>query len=162
MTQADIKTGIGYDVHRLAEGRKLILGGVEIEHSRGLEGHSDADVLVHAVCDALLGSLGMGDIGDHFPDTDDRYKGISSLLLLKEVVELAAEKGYAVGNIDAVVAAQEPKLKPYKQAMAARIAETLGIDQKLVNVKATTTEGLGPVGRKEGIAAFATVLIKQK
>jgi len=156
-----VKVGIGYDVHRLVEGRKLILGGVDIPYALGLDGHSDADVLTHAVCDAVLGALGLGDIGDHFPDTDEKYKGISSLELLIHVNALAQEKGYTVKNVDAIVAAQEPKLKEHKGIMAARMAEALQIDEGLVNVKATTTEGLGPVGRKEGIAAFATVLIKQ-
>ncbi len=153
------KTGLGYDVHRFADGRPLFLGGVEIPYTLGLEGHSDADVLLHALCDALLGALGKGDIGEHFPDTDPQYKGISSLKLLRQVCALVQEEGYVVGNVDAVVIAEEPKLKNYKEEMKAGIASVLDVAVPAVNIKATTHEGMGPMGRKEGIAAFATVLL---
>jgi 2-C-methyl-D-erythritol 4-phosphate cytidylyltransferase/2-C-methyl-D-erythritol 2,4-cyclodiphosphate synthase len=153
------RVGMGYDVHALVEERKLILGGVEIPYEFGLLGHSDADVLLHAIKDAMLGAAGLGDIGRHFPDTDPQYKGVSSLLLLAKVREILSEHGYSVNNIDATVVAQKPKLAAYIQAMNANIAETLNIDIRQVNVKATTTEGLGFAGRKEGIAAYAVVSI---
>ncbi len=153
------RVGIGYDVHRLVTGRKLFLGGVEIPYEMGLEGHSDADVLLHAVCDALLGALGKGDIGEHFPNTDQQYKNISSLKLLKKVNALILNEGYKVNNVDAVILAQEPQVKPFKSKMAFQIAYGLGIDETAVNIKATTNEGLGFVGRKEGIAAYAVVLL---
>lgn len=156
------RVGIGYDVHCFVPGRPLMIGGVEIPHPRGLEGHSDADVLLHAIADALLGAAGMGDIGRHFPDTDPRFKGISSLILLGEVRKILDAAGYAVYNVDAVVEAQEPKLAPFISAMNARIAAELGIGTEYVNVKATTTEGLGFVGRKEGIAAQAVTLVVSK
>ncbi len=154
-----MRIGIGYDVHRLVEGRKLILGGVEIPHYRGLLGHSDADVLVHAVMDALLGAAGAGDIGKHFPDSDERYKGISSLRLLESVRKHLADKGYRVNNIDTVIVAQKPKLAPYLELMAVSIAETLETERERVNIKATTTEGLGFAGAEEGIAAQAVAMI---
>lgn len=154
-----MRIGIGYDVHRLVEGRKLILGGVEIPHYRGLLGHSDADVLVHAVMDALLGAAGAGDIGKHFPDSDERYKGISSLRLLESVRKHLADKGYRVNNIDTVIVAQKPKLAPYLELMAVSIAETLETERERVNIKATTTEGLGFAGGEEGIAAQAVAMI---
>ncbi len=154
-----MRIGHGYDVHRLVEGRKLILGGVEIPHALGLLGHSDADVLLHAVCDALLGAAGLGDIGKHFPDSDPAYKGIDSTLLLKHCGKLLAEKGYSVGNIDATVIAQKPKLAGYIPAMAENIAACLGIKAEQVNVKATTEEHLGFSGREEGIASHAVALI---
>lgn len=154
-----MRIGHGYDVHRLVEGRKLILGGVEIPHTLGLLGHSDADVLLHAVCDALLGAAGLGDIGKHFPDSDPAYKGIDSTLLLKHCGKLLEEKGYAVGNIDATVIAQKPKLAGYIPAMAENIAACLGIKAEQVNVKATTEEHLGFSGREEGIASHAVALI---
>jgi len=150
-----MRSGIGYDVHRLVEGRKLVLGGVDIPHDKGLLGHSDADVLLHAVADALLGAAGMGDIGRHFPDTDPAYKGISSRRLLKEVVRKIGEKGLTVHNVDSVIVAQSPKLAPHIPAMRRNLAEDLNISEELVNIKATTTEGLGPSGRGEGIASYA-------
>ena len=153
------RVGFGYDVHQFVAGRPLMLGGVEVQHDRGLEGHSDADVLLHAISDALLGAAGLGDIGKHFPDTDPRYKGISSLLLLREVCRKLKEAGYTAQNLDAVIAAQEPKLAPYIARMNETIAAALDIPVTQVNVKATTTEHLGFVGRKEGIAAQAVVMI---
>ncbi|HSR18320.1 MAG TPA: 2-C-methyl-D-erythritol 2,4-cyclodiphosphate synthase [Ignavibacteriaceae bacterium] len=157
----EFKTGIGIDVHSFAENRKLILGGVEIPFEKGLEGHSDADVLLHAVCDALLGALALGDIGNYFPDTDPKYKNADSTLFLRKVSELLIKKGYNVSNIDSVITAQKPKLSPYIRKMRERIAEILKIDIMQVSVKATTTEHLGFVGREEGIAAFAVVLISE-
>ena len=154
-----MRVGIGYDVHRLVEGRKLILGGVEVVHTVGLDGHSDADVLLHAIKDALLGAAAMGDIGRHFPDTDMQYKGASSLKLLARVRDLLTEKGFQTHNIDATIMAEKPKLAPYIPQMSATIATTLGISIDQVNIKATTTEGLGFVGRQEGIAAQAVVTI---
>lgn len=150
-----MRVGIGYDVHRLARDRKLILGGVEIAHSLGLDGHSDADVLVHAIMDAMLGAAALGDIGKHFPDTDAAYKGISSMKLLAHVAELLQQQGYVVENIDATIIAQKPKLRPYITQMEQNIAETLSIAKEQVNVKATTEEGLGFSGRQEGISAQA-------
>ncbi len=154
------KLGIGYDVHRLVRGRKLILGGVHVPFELGLDGHSDADVLLHAIMDALLGAAALGDIGRHFPDSDDRYKGASSLRLLAEVASLLAMRGWRANNVDAVVVAEKPKLAPYIPAMNANIAATLGVEEQQVNVKATTTEGLGFTGRREGIAAQAVVSIE--
>ena len=154
-----MRIGQGYDVHKLAEGRKLILGGVEIPYEKGLLGHSDADVLVHAVMDALLGAAALGDIGQHFPDTDPRYKGISSIELLKEVGKLLDEKCYIIENIDATIIAQRPKLAPYRPQMAANIAEALHISTDQVSVKATTEEGLGFTGHGEGISSQAITLL---
>ena len=155
------RVGMGYDVHKLVTGRKLILGGVEIQHDLGLLGHSDADVLLHAIKDAILGAAALGDIGRHFPDTDEAYKGISSMVLLSKVKDLILKEGYKVNNIDATIAAQQPKIAPYIKTMNENIAQTLKIEASQVNVKATTTEGLGFVGNKEGIAAYAIVsLIK--
>lgn len=151
----DIRFGIGYDVHQLIAGRKLILGGVDVPHPLGLAGHSDADVLLHAIKDALLGAAAMGDIGKLFPDTDMRYKDVSSLWLLAQVEKRLADKGWRVNNIDATIAAQQPKLAVFIPAMQENIAKTLQISADRVNVKATTTEGLGFVGRQEGIAAYA-------
>lgn len=156
-----MRIGQGYDVHRLTEDRKLILGGVEIPYERGLLGHSDADVLVHAVMDALLGAAALGDIGQHFPDTDPRYKGISSIVLLNEVGKLLAENGYVVGNIDATIIAQKPKLAAYRPQMAENIAAALGIKPGQVSVKATTEEGLGFTGCGEGISAQAIALLTE-
>ena len=156
------KIGIGYDIHRLVDGRKLIIGGVEIPYVKGLLGHSDADVLLHAICDALLGAIGKGDIGEHFPNTDERYKNISSMILLKNVGELVLNQGYSISNIDAIVQAEEPNLKEYKKQMKIQIAHELAIDEECVNIKATTQEQLGPIGRGEGIAAFASVLLTMK
>ena len=151
--------GMGYDVHRLGEGRRLIIGGVDIPYERGLIGHSDADVLLHAIADALLGAAALGDIGKLFPDTDDRFLGADSLELLKEVVRVLADKGYRVGNIDATVIAQKPKLRGYIDDMRAHIAQACGIDIDYVSVKATTEEKLGFTGRLEGISAHAVCLI---
>lgn len=147
--------GMGYDVHRLVEGRKLILGGVDVPHSLGLLGHSDADVLLHAIADALLGAAALGDIGRHFPDTDERFKGADSLKLLEQVVYLVEQKGYKVGNIDATIVAQKPKLKDYIPQMNENIAKVLKVTLDDVNVKATTEERLGFTGTEEGIAAYA-------
>jgi 2-C-methyl-D-erythritol 2,4-cyclodiphosphate synthase len=155
------KTGIGIDVHAFTHNRKLILGGVEIPFEKGLEGHSDADVLLHAICDALLGALALGDIGKFFPDSDPKYKNADSTLFLQKVSELVAEKGYRVSNIDSVIAAQEPKLSPHTDKMREKIAEILKLDIMEVSVKATTTEHLGFIGREEGIAALAVVLISE-
>ena len=154
-----MRVGMGYDVHKLVEGRKLILGGVEIPHPLGLLGHSDADVLVHAIMDALLGAAALGDIGRHFPDTDSRYKGISSMKLLEHVRDLLEENGYVVENIDATVIAQKPKLRPYIEQMEENIAETLGIAKDQINIKATTEEGLGFTGTQQGISAQAVCLL---
>nr|WP_173812735.1 2-C-methyl-D-erythritol 4-phosphate cytidylyltransferase [Dendrosporobacter quercicolus]NSL47939.1 2-C-methyl-D-erythritol 4-phosphate cytidylyltransferase [Dendrosporobacter quercicolus DSM 1736]SDM66584.1 2-C-methyl-D-erythritol 2,4-cyclodiphosphate synthase [Dendrosporobacter quercicolus] len=155
-----VRFGMGYDVHRLVEGRKLILGGVDIPHSHGLLGHSDADVLLHAVKDALLGAAALGDIGRHFPDSDDRYKGASSLLLLARIGEILREHGYKINNIDATIVAEEPRLAPFIPAMNGNIAAVLELDCRQVNVKATTTEGLGFAGQKEGIAAYAVAAVE--
>jgi len=154
-----MRIGFGYDVHPLVDGRKLILGGVEIPYEKGLAGHSDADVLVHAICDSLLGALGAGDIGQHFPDHDPRFQGISSLLLLKEVKFLIAQSGYLVANLDATVIIEEPKIFPYARQMKENISQTLGISPQQINVKATTAEGLGFVGERKGIAAYAVALL---
>lgn len=151
----EIRTGTGFDVHAFAEGRRLVLGGVEIPWDRGLDGHSDADVLIHALMDALLGAAALGDIGLHFPDTDEKYRGISSLRLLQNVRALLAENGYSVVNADVTVMAQRPKIRPHIEAMRDNIAEALGIDRDRINIKGTTTERLGFVGREEGIAAEA-------
>ena len=155
-----IRIGHGYDVHRLCEGRDLILGGVKIEHTLGLLGHSDADVLLHAVCDAVFGALGMGDIGRHFPDTDDKYKGISSMLLARECAKAMADSGYEIGNIDVTVIAQKPKLAPHIQQMTKNLASVFNTNESNVNVKATTEEKLGFTGSEEGIACHCVVLIQ--
>ncbi|MCR5608661.1 MAG: 2-C-methyl-D-erythritol 2,4-cyclodiphosphate synthase [Lachnospiraceae bacterium] len=154
-----MRIGSGYDVHRLVEGRKLIMGGVDIPYELGLLGHSDADVLLHAIMDALLGAAALGDIGKHFPDTDDKYKGISSMELLKHVKKLLNDKHYVISNIDATIVAQKPKMKPYIPEMICNIAEALNLDVDQVNVKATTEEGLGFTGSMEGISASAVCLI---
>ena len=156
-----MRIGHGYDVHRLTEGRKLILGGVEVPHTLGLLGHSDADVLAHAVMDALLGAAALGDIGRHFPDTDPAYAGADSLALLDRVVALLAEKGWRVGNVDATILAQKPKLAPYIPQMRDNLAARLGVPPDQVNVKATTEERLGFTGAEEGIAAHAVCLLEQ-
>jgi 2-C-methyl-D-erythritol 2,4-cyclodiphosphate synthase/2-C-methyl-D-erythritol 4-phosphate cytidylyltransferase len=158
----DIRVGSGYDVHKLTEGRKLILGGVELPYEKGLLGHSDADVLLHAIMDAMLGAAALGDIGRHFPDNDEAYRGISSLLLLKEVASILKEKGFYVVNLDATVIAERPKIAPYVGLMIDKISNLLQIDGSRVNIKGTTTEGLGFSGRGEGIAAQATVLIRRR
>jgi 2-C-methyl-D-erythritol 2,4-cyclodiphosphate synthase len=155
-----MRVGQGFDVHQLVEGRKLIVGGVEIPYHRGLLGHSDADVLLHAICDAMLGAAGLGDIGKHFPDSDPRYQGIDSRKLLREVMRLLREKGYGVVNLDATLIAQAPKMAPHIPAMVNHIAEDLGVEADCINVKATTTEKLGYTGRGEGIAAQAVCLIE--
>jgi 2-C-methyl-D-erythritol 2,4-cyclodiphosphate synthase len=155
-----VRCGIGYDVHRLAEGRKLILGGVEIAHSRGLEGHSDADVLSHAIADALLGAIGAGDIGQHFPNTDESIRGINSIEILKHVSRLLAENKARALNVDATVIAEEPKLVPYIAAMRKNIGSAIGVSDSNVSVKATTNEQLGAIGRGEGIAAMAVATVE--
>ena len=154
--------GIGYDVHRFVENRKLILGGVNFDHHLGLSGHSDADVVLHALGDAILGAASLGDIGELFPDTDDKWKGISSLILLDKITELVNEKGLHVNNVDIIYIAQEPKISKKKKEMEQRIAEILKVDVERVNVKATTTEGLGSIGRSEGAAAQAIATLIQK
>lgn len=156
-----IRVGFGFDVHRLVEGRELWLGGIRLEHSQGLLGHSDADVLIHAICDALLGAANLRDIGYHFPDSREEYRGIDSKILLRKTVELIADKGYHVGNVDATVCAERPKLNPHIPAMQACLAELMGVEPDDVSVKATTTEKLGFTGREEGISAYATVLIER-
>lgn len=156
-----MRVGLGYDVHRLTEGRKLILGGVDIPWEKGLLGHSDADVLIHAIMDALLGAAALGDIGQHFPDTDPAYKGISSLRLLDHVAGLLKKQGFSVGNIDAVIIAQKPKMAPYIPKMRQNIAQALGISADRVNIKATTEEKLGFTGREEGIASQAVCLLEE-
>jgi 2-C-methyl-D-erythritol 2,4-cyclodiphosphate synthase len=153
------RIGFGYDVHRLLDGKPLWLGGVRISHYRGSIGHSDADVLLHAICDALLGAAALGDIGTHFPDTDPAYKGISSSILLRRTGELLRSKGYGIGNIDTTVCLETPKIKPYVSEMQAIIASTLGIGEDQVSVKATTEEKLGFTGREEGVSAYAVALI---
>ena len=156
-----MRIGHGYDVHKLVEGRKLILGGVEIPHALGLLGHSDADVLLHAVSDALLGAAGLGDIGVHFPDTDPQYKGADSRVLLQIVGQKVAEKGYRISNIDVTMIAQKPKLKPHIPQMKQNIADTLGLESDRVNVKATTEEHLGFTGREEGLSCHAVCLLEE-
>lgn len=156
-----MRIGMGYDVHKLTEGRDLILGGVNIPWEKGLLGHSDADVLIHAVMDALLGAAALGDIGKHFPDTDPAYKGISSLLLLEHVAGLLKENGYAVGNIDATIIAQKPKMAPHIPQMRTNMAKAMGILESKLNIKATTEEGLGFTGRGEGIASQAICLLEE-
>ena len=158
----NLRIGNGFDVHALISGRKLILGGVTIPYERGLDGHSDADVLLHAVCDAILGALALGDIGAHFPDTDPRWKGADSRLLLRHVAALALTQGWRIGNLDTTLIAQAPKLAPHVPAMRANLAADLGCEIGEVSVKATTTERLGFAGRGEGIAAWATVLLNRR
>ena len=155
-------SGIGYDSHRLGAGRKLILGGVEIPHERGLEGHSDGDVLAHAVIDALLGAAGMGDIGEHFPDTEERFRGADSIELLEAIVASVAEAGLQIVNVDSTVVIEVPKLAPHKPAIRARLAGALGVEPERVNVKASTGEGIGFVGRGEGAAAMAIVNLRRR
>ncbi|MBU5638092.1 2-C-methyl-D-erythritol 2,4-cyclodiphosphate synthase [Geomonas sp. Red69] len=157
-----MRIGHGYDVHRLVEGRKLILGGVDVPYAKGLLGHSDADVLLHAISDAILGAIGEGDIGKHFPDTDPAFKGADSRKLLRHVMDLAERKGYRIGNVDATIVAQRPKLAPFIPQMRSNIAATLGTEEDRVNVKATTTEELGFAGRGEGIAAYSVALLATK
>ena len=157
-----MRIGYGYDVHKLVEDRKLIIGGVDIPYEKGLLGHSDADVLLHAVMDSLLGAAALGDIGKHFPDSDDKYKGISSIKLLKEVLALINNNNYCIINLDATIIAQKPKMRPYIDQMRCNIANALEIDIDTVNVKATTEEGLGFTGREEGIAANCVCLIEKR
>ena len=157
-----IRCGIGYDVHRLEKGRKLILGGVEITHSHGLEGHSDADVLSHAIADALLGAVAAGDIGQHFPNTDESIRGISSIDILRRVSELLAEKKAHVANVDATIIAEAPKIAPHIPKMRTIIAQTIAVDESRVGIKATTNETLGAIGRGEGIAAMAIATVEQE
>lgn len=156
------RVGQGYDVHAFAEGRPLILGGIEIPHDRGLLGHSDADVLLHTITDAALGAIGEGDIGRHFPDTDPEWKDADSAKLLQYIWKIVEDRGYALGNVDATIIAQRPKMAPHIETMKNRIAELLNADPSQVNVKATTTEKLGFTGREEGIAALATILLIEK
>lgn len=155
------RIGIGYDIHRLVEGRKLFIGAVEIPYLKGLLGHSDGDVLLHAICDALLGAIAEGDLGEHFPDTDPKYQGISSVELLKIVMDLVKKKGYGISNIDAVVIAQEPMLISFKKQIKERIASVLMISGESVNIKAKTNEGLGELGKKEAIASFAVTILSR-
>ncbi|HBJ78642.1 MAG TPA: 2-C-methyl-D-erythritol 2,4-cyclodiphosphate synthase [Fusobacterium sp.] len=156
-----IRIGNGYDVHVLAEGRKLMLGGVEIPHTKGVLGHSDGDVLVHAIMDAMLGALALGDIGQHFPDTDMKYENIDSTILLKRVKELIAKRGYKIINLDSIIVLQKPKVKPYIEAMRKRIAEVLEIDVEQVSVKATTEEKLGFTGDESGVKSYCVVLLEK-
>lgn len=157
----NIRVGFGYDVHTFALGRELWLGGIKIEHSLGLLGHSDADVLIHALCDALLGAANLRDIGFHFPDTSNEYKNIDSKILLFETMKLLRQKGYEFGNADCTVCAEEPKLNPHIPAMQKCLSEVMGVDADAISIKATTSEKMGFVGRKEGIAVYATVLISK-
>ncbi len=154
-----MRIGMGYDVHRLVEGRKLVLGGVTIPFEKGLLGHSDADVLVHAVCDALLGAAGLGDIGLHFPDTDSEYKDVASIKILAKTYELISAKGFSIMNLDSTIFADAPKLSPYRDAMQKNISRTIEIEQNRVNIKATTFEGIGMIGKGEGIGAMCVALI---
>ena len=155
----DIRVGCGYDVHALGDGLRLVLCGVEVPHTKGCIAHSDGDVAIHAICDAMLGALALGDIGKLFPDTDAKYKGIDSTILLKEVVDIISAKGYNIGNIDCTIAMQRPKLRPHIEAMRARLSEIIGIGIERISVKATTTERLGFEGREEGVSATAVVLL---
>ncbi|MDD2314198.1 MAG: 2-C-methyl-D-erythritol 2,4-cyclodiphosphate synthase [Proteiniphilum sp.] len=157
-----IRVGFGYDMHRFAEGRDLWIGGVKLAHSRGLSGHSDADVLIHAICDALLGAANLRDIGYHFPDTSPDYKDADSKILLRKCISLLYEKGYRVGNIDSTVCAEQPKLNPYIPAMQQVLAELMGLDSDDISIKATTSEKMGFVGREEGITAYAVALIEKR
>jgi 2-C-methyl-D-erythritol 2,4-cyclodiphosphate synthase len=156
------RIGMGYDIHRLVEDKSLILGGVEIPYSKGLLGHSDADVLLHSICDALLGASGLGDIGELFPDTDSRYKGISSVKLLKRVTGLIKAKGYSVSNIDSIIIAEEPKPLPFKEKMRHNIANILGVKKDVIKIKVKTNEGLGEIGEKKAMASYAVALLKNK
>lgn len=155
----DIRVGHGYDVHALADGLKLVLGGVEIEHTKGCVAHSDGDVAIHAICDALLGALALGDIGKLFPDTSEEFRGIDSRILLRHVVDLVASRGYTVSNVDCTIVMQRPKLRPHIDAMRKALASTMGIECDRVSVKATTTERMGFEGREEGVSAHAVVLV---
>ena len=154
-----MRVGIGYDVHKLVEKRKLIIGGVEIPHDKGLLGHSDADVLIHAIMDSILGALGLGDIGKHFPDTDEKYKDISSMVLLEEVCNIMSANGYKIGNIDSIIVAQSPKIAPYIDTMKENIARVLNVSIDNINIKATTTEELGFEGNKKGMSAHSVCML---
>lgn len=156
-----IKVGFGFDVHKLEEGKDFWLGGIKLDHTKGAVGHSDADVLIHAICDALLGAANMRDIGFHFPPTDNQYKGIDSKVLLRKVMSIIGTRGFSVGNIDATVALQEPKLSPYMDQMRKTLADTMEIEEEDVSIKATTTERLGFEGREEGISAYVVVLLQK-
>jgi len=156
-----MRVGFGYDVHAFVEGRPLVLGGVQIPHTHGLLGHSDADVLLHAICDALLGAAALGDIGRHFPDTDAAYKGISSVILLERTMSIISEQGYRISNVDTTLVLQKPRLAPYLPRMIGEISKALALPSSRINVKATTTEKLGFAGREEGVAAYAVVLLEE-
>jgi len=156
-----LRVGIGYDIHKLMKGRKLILGGVELPYDKGLEGHSDADVLLHSICDAMLGASSSGDIGRHFPNTDPKYKDISSMKLLKQVFETIGRKGFVVNNIDAVIITEEPKIAPFAEKMKKNLASMLEIDIERVNIKATTNEGFGAIGSGEAIASYSVVTLQE-
>mgnify|MGYP002523712127 CR=1 FL=1 len=158
---ATIRVGMGYDVHRLVEGRELWMGGIRLEHDKGLLGHSDADVLIHAICDAILGAANMRDIGYHFPDTSDETEGMDSKIILKKTIELIATKGYRLGNIDATICAERPKMNPHIPAMQQCMADVIGCDPDQISIKATTTERLGFTGRMEGISAYAVALLER-
>lgn len=157
-----MRIGIGYDVHKLIEGRRLILGGLEIPYNRGLLGHSDADVLIHAIMDSILGAMALGDIGKHFPDTDDEYKDISSMILLQRVYKLMIDSGYEIGNVDSIIVAQKPKFAPYIHIMRDNISEVLNTSIDNINIKATTTEFMGFEGREEGISAYSVCILNPK
>ena len=157
-----MRIGQSIDIHQLVEGRKLILGGVEIPYEKGLKGHSDADVLLHAIIESIIGALGEGDIGKHFPDTDERYKGISSMILLEETYKLMNEKGYKIGNVDAIIMTEQPKMAPHIPQMRANMAKAMGINESQLNIKATTEEKLGFTGREEGIASQAICLLNER
>jgi 2-C-methyl-D-erythritol 2,4-cyclodiphosphate synthase len=156
------RVGIGYDIHRLVKGRRLFIGGIKIPHAKGLLGHSDADVLIHAICDSLLGAIACGDIGEHFPDIDPRYKNVSSVELLKMVCNLVKKKKYKINNIDAVIIAEEPKLFIFKEKMQQKLANILMINKDVIGIKAKTNEGLGRIGEKEAIACYAVTTVKRK
>lgn len=158
----DFRIGQGFDLHKLVEGRKLILGGICIDYEKGLLGHSDADVLAHAITDSLLGGMALGDIGTHFPDSDPKYKGIDSLILLKESYELVKKQGYIINNIDTTIQIQEPKMKPYIAEITKKLAETLGINSSQISIKAKTMENVGPIGEKKAIAVHAVCLLRKK
>ena len=158
---SNFRIGHGYDVHKLEDGKKFVIGGIEIEHYKGAVGHSDADVVIHVICDALLGALSLGDIGKHFPDTDDKYKGIDSKILLQKVMKLVQEEKYQISNIDVTILLQKPKLRNYIDSMRDTLSKIMEINKSQISVKATTTEGLGFVGREEGVAAHCVCILKQ-
>jgi 2-C-methyl-D-erythritol 2,4-cyclodiphosphate synthase len=157
-----MRIGLGFDVHKLVEGRKLILGGVEVPHTKGAEGHSDADVIIHAICDALLGAANLGDIGMHFPDTSSEFKNIDSKILLARVCKLLSDNNYKVGNIDATLCLQAPKIAPFVHSMKTSLATVMSVDESLISIKATTNEKLGFIGREEGVTCYAVALIEKK